>query len=60
MPKLKSMLILDDIVDDVIDAIKSKAHTGQLVMVDFISQVDEVIRIRTGEKGKDVYSINQV
>ena len=45
---------LDDIVDDVVEAIKSKAHTGRIGDGKiFISPVDEIIRIRTGEKGKN-------
>ena len=40
--------------DDVVEAIKSKAHTGRIGDGKiFISSVDEVIRIRTGEKGKN-------
>ena len=46
-------VVLDDIVNDVIEAIKSKAHTGRIGDGKiFISSVNEVIRIRTGEKGK--------
>ena len=38
----------------IVDAIKSKAHTGRIGDGKiFISNVDEVIRIRTGEKGKE-------
>ena len=45
---------LDDIVDDVIEAIKSKAHTGRIGDGKiFISDLTEVIRIRTGETGKE-------
>ena len=55
LPKIKiEMIVLDDIVDDVVEAIKSKAHTGRIGDGKiFISPVDEVIRIRTGEKGKN-------
>jgi len=54
LPKIKiEMIVLDDIVNDVIEAIKSKAHTGRIGDGKiFISSVNEVIRIRTGEKGK--------
>ena len=54
LPKIKiEMIVLDDIVDDVIEAIKSKAHTGRIGDGKiFVSSVNEVIRIRTGEKGK--------
>ena len=59
MPKIKiEMIVSDDIVDDVVEAIKSKAHTGRIGDGKvFISSVDEVIRIRTGEKAKMLYSI---
>ena len=55
LPKIKiEMIVSDDIVDDVVEAIKSKAHTGRIGDGKiFISSVDEVIRIRTGEKGKN-------
>tara|TARA_X000000368_G_C22936376_1_gene670061 strand:- start:320 stop:658 length:339 start_codon:yes stop_codon:yes gene_type:complete len=54
LPKIKIELVIqDDLVDDVVEAIKSKAHTGRIGDGKiFISQVEEVIRIRTGEKGK--------
>ena len=36
------------------EAIKSKAHTGRIGDGKiFVTSVDEVIRIRTGEKGKE-------
>ena len=48
------MIVLDDIADDVIETIKSKAHTGRIGDGKiFISTVEEIIRIRTGEKGKE-------
>ena len=55
LPKIKiEMIVLDDIVNQVVEAIKSKAHTGRIGDGKiFISSVDEVIRIRTGEKGKN-------
>ena len=54
LPKIKiEVTISDDLVDDVIDVIKSKAHTGRIGDGKiFISTIDEVIRIRTGESGK--------
>ena len=54
LPKIKIELIIqDDLINDVVEAIKSKAHTGKIGDGKiFISQVEEVIRIRTGEKGK--------
>ncbi|MFL2661159.1 MAG: P-II family nitrogen regulator [Alphaproteobacteria bacterium] len=55
LPKIKIELIIpDDIVDEVIEVIKAKAHTGRIGDGKiFISSVDEVIRIRTGESGKN-------
>ena len=44
----------DDLVNDVISAIKKKAHTGRIGDGKiFITTVDDIIRIRTGESGKD-------
>ena len=55
LPKIKiEVIVHDDLVNDVIEAVKSKAHTGRIGDGKiFIFNVDEVIRIRTGEKGKD-------
>jgi len=55
LPKIKVELIIpDDIVDRVIEVIKTKAHTGRIGDGKiFISSVDEVVRIRTGETGKN-------
>ena len=55
LPKIKiEMIVVDDIVDDVVETIKSKAHTGRIGDGKiFISSIDDVIRIRTGEKGKN-------
>ena len=54
LPKIKVELIIpNETVDQVIEVIKSKAHTGRIGDGKiFISSVDEVIRIRTGETGK--------
>lgn len=54
LPKIKiELIITDELVEDVIDVIKSKAHTGRIGDGKiFISTIDEVIRIRTGESGK--------
>ena len=42
------------LVDESVEAIKSKAHTGRIGDGKiFVTSVDEVIRIRTGEKGKE-------
>ena len=55
MIKIKIELIIDDsLVDDVIEVIKSKAHTGRIGDGKiFISSVDDIVRIRTGETGKN-------
>ena len=55
LPKIKIELVVDDdLVDDSVEAIKSKAHTGRIGDGKiFVSSVDEVIRIRTGEIGKE-------
>ena len=48
------IIISDELVKDVIEVIKSKAHTGRIGDGKiFISNIDEVIRIRTGESGKN-------
>ena len=54
LPKIKIELIVnDDIVDGAIDVIKNKAHTGRIGDGKiFVSSVEEIVRIRTGETGK--------
>ncbi len=56
LPKLKLELIVDDSnVDKAIDAIVSSARTGKAGDGKiFVSQIDQVVRIRTGEKGTTV------
>ena len=55
LPKLKlELLVSDDRVDAVIDVIVKAAHTGK--MGDgkvFVADLEQVIRIRTGEEGSD-------
>ena len=55
LPKIKIELVVDDnLVDESVEAIKSKAHTGRIGDGKiFVTSIDEVIRIRTGEKGKE-------
>ena len=55
LPKIKIELVIDDnLVDESVEAIKSKAQTGSMGDgIIFVTSVDEVIRIRTGEKGKE-------
>ena len=53
LPKLKIELVVDDKdVDGVVDVIKSKAATGDVGDGKiFIFPVEDVVRIRTGERG---------
>jgi nitrogen regulatory protein P-II 1 len=55
LPKIKIELITsDDIVPQVIETVERAAKTGKIGDGKiFISSVEEVIRIRTGERGKD-------
>ena len=55
LPKIKiEIIVQDDLADEVIETIKKKAHTGKIGDGKiFISNIDEVIRIRTGESGKE-------
>lgn len=53
LPKVKIELALDDaMVDQAVEAISKAAYTGKIGDGKiFISQLDEIIRIRTGETG---------
>jgi nitrogen regulatory protein P-II 1 len=55
LPKVRIQCVVDDeIVPQVVDAILGAARTGNIGDGKvFISSVEEVIRIRTGERGKD-------
>ena len=55
IPKIKIEIIVDaDMCEKVANAIKEKAFTGKIGDGKiFISSVEEAIRIRTGETGKD-------
>ena len=55
LPKVKIELILnDDVVVTAVEAIKNAAHSGRIGDGKiFISTVDEAIRVRTGESGRD-------
>lgn len=55
LPKVKIEIVLDDaILDRAIEAIQQAAHTGRIGDGKiFVSPIDEVIRIRTGETGSD-------
>ncbi|MEE8345675.1 MAG: P-II family nitrogen regulator [Woeseiaceae bacterium] len=53
LPKAKiELAVADDIVDQVVEAITSAARTGKIGDGKiFVSDVDQAIRIRTGETG---------
>lgn len=55
LPKVKIELVLaDKDVDAAVEAIKSAAHTGRIGDGKiFVSTVEQVIRIRTGETGEE-------
>jgi nitrogen regulatory protein P-II 1 len=55
LPKVKIEIVLgDDMVDKAIDAIRRAAQTGRIGDGKiFVSNVEEAIRIRTGESGLD-------
>ena len=55
LPKVKlEIAISDDLVDNTIEAISKSAATGKIGDGKiFVSPLDEVIRIRTGETGPD-------
>ena len=55
LPKVKLETAVDDaIVDRVIEAIESAARTGKIGDGKiFVSGLEQVVRIRTGETGKD-------
>jgi len=55
LPKVKIEAAIDDaIVDRVIEAIESAARTGKIGDGKvFVSTLEQVVRIRTGETGKD-------
>src|SRR5215468_4399646 len=55
LPKLKiEMVVRDDMVDPVLEAIQTAARTGRIGDGKiFVSEVSQVVRIRTGETGGD-------
>lgn len=55
IPKIKLEIIIgDDIVAKVVDTIEQAAKTGRIGDGKiFITPVEEVVRIRTGERGQD-------
>ncbi len=55
VPKIKiDLIVSDELVPQVIETIERAARTGKIGDGKiFLSSVEEVIRIRTGERGKD-------
>lgn len=55
LPKIKMEIAIgDDLVDSTIEAILSSAHTGSIGDGKiFVTAIDNVIRIRTGETGNE-------
>jgi nitrogen regulatory protein P-II 1 len=55
VPKARIQIVLDDeMVEPVIQAIIQSAHTGEIGDGKiFVSPMAEVIRVRTGERGRD-------
>ena len=55
VPKVKlEIIVRDDLVHQVIETISAAAKTGRIGDGKiFITSIDEVIRIRTGERGED-------
>lgn len=55
IPKIKiEVVVRDDLVDRVVDAIEKAAKTGRIGDGKiFVSNIEEAVRIRTGETGMD-------
>jgi nitrogen regulatory protein P-II 1 len=55
LPKVKIEVVMEDsMVERAVEAIQHSAHTGRIGDGKvFITNIEEAIRIRTGEKGKD-------
>jgi nitrogen regulatory protein P-II 1 len=55
LPKIKvEIIISDDLVAQVVETIEKAARTGRIGDGKiFVTNVEEVVRIRTGERGKD-------
>jgi nitrogen regulatory protein P-II 1 len=55
LPKVKIEVVMEDaLVESAIEAIQQAAHTGRIGDGKiFVSNIEEVVRIRTGEKGND-------
>ena len=55
IPKIKiEIIVASDMVTQVVDVIQGAANTGKIGDGKiFVSSIDQVIRVRTGEQGKD-------
>ncbi len=55
LPKVKIEVVIEDsMLETVVEAVQNAAKTGRIGDGKiFISSIDEAIRIRTGEKGRD-------
>ncbi len=55
LPKIKiEVVVANDLVDKVVDSIRSAANTGRIGDGKiFVLNLDEAVRIRTGERGED-------
>src|SRR5438445_11095923 len=55
VPKVKlEIVVADELVADVLEAIEKSAKTGRIGDGKiFVSPIEEAVRIRTGERGKD-------
>jgi nitrogen regulatory protein P-II 1 len=55
VPKVKIEIVVpDELVHDVLDAIEKSAKTGRIGDGKiFVSPIEEAVRIRTGERGKE-------
>ena len=55
LPKIKMEIVASDsLVEDIVNALTESAQTGRIGDGKiFVSSIEEVIRIRTGERGED-------
>ncbi|HEY5996713.1 MAG TPA: P-II family nitrogen regulator [Candidatus Deferrimicrobiaceae bacterium] len=55
LPKIKlEIIVSDDIVPQVVEAVEKAARTGRIGDGKiFVTNVEEIVRIRTGERGTD-------
>lgn len=54
MPKILISVVVEDLVESAVKAISDAARTGKVGDGKiFVSSLDDVIRIRTGERGRD-------